>query len=116
MLDRLEDERSREAALTDRLEDVVTELEGPGLDEAILARLSEEHATVAREALGGVEEDMGVDGFFDDLTGIEEDPWDPVAESEAEIERLLREIEGCRARQEGIQAYLDALGDETAAE
>ena len=52
----LEDERAREAALVEALEDVVTELEGPAVDAEVLARLSGDQVELVREVVqGGVE-------------------------------------------------------------
>jgi len=109
--ERLEEERSREAALADELEEVVTELEGPSLDEAVLATLEPEAAAVVREVVqGGVAIDLGdEEDFFGGLEQDEEEPYDPRADLEDEIVRLQEAIVESRARQRALQAYLDAL-------
>jgi hypothetical protein len=105
----LEDERGREAALREELEDVVTELEGPAVDAAVLATLVPAEAEVARGVVqGGVAIDLGLEeDFFTDLEDAE--PYDPTAELEDEIVRLQELIEESRGRQNALQAYLDAL-------
>jgi hypothetical protein len=110
VLERLEDEQHREAALVDRLEDIVTEQEGPAIDRAAYAQLAADQVAVVREAIEGREDDDYGTSWFSELEEsaseeIEEDAFDV----EAEIARLEGEIAASRARQEALQAYLDAI-------
>jgi hypothetical protein len=108
--DALEFERARADALREQLETIVAELDGPALDEAILAAMAPEQAAVVRVELYGEEpEPLG-----DDWALPAEEETDPVldpAEQEAEIVRLQDEIEGSIRRQRAFETYLDALGD-----
>lgn len=107
----LEGERAREAVLLDALEDIVTELEGPAIDAAVLAQLTGDQVELVRGVVqGGVAIDLGLDDdFFGDLEAEDEEAVDPATELEAEIKRLQEAIEESRTRQAALQAYLDAL-------
>lgn len=115
-LEALELERARENALRERLESIVTELEGPDLDEEIFASLSPEQVEAVRPALQAAETLPPLD-----LEGVEEE-WmladagyaarDPALD-EAEIARLEGELSASAARQRAFERYLEALGRET---
>jgi hypothetical protein len=107
--EQLAEERGREAALADQLEEVVTELEGAAVDAAVLGQLSPEDAAIARGVVqGGVAIDLGLEeDFFSELD--EGDAYDPTPDLEDEILRLQDAIEESRGRQQALQAYLDAL-------
>jgi hypothetical protein len=102
----LEEERGREAALAERLEEVVAETIGPQVDEAAFARMEPDDVSVVREALEPPP-------FFDD----EEDPAYATFEADTpdengadeEIARLEGEIAASRRRQLAYERYLEAL-------
>ena len=113
--EQLEEEREREALLADQLEERLSEVEGPRIDEEVFERLSAEEAGLIRGRLGAVpgpffegeatEEEAGW------LEGLdEEDPGAARAELEDEISRLEQELETCRARQRAYARYLELLG------
>jgi hypothetical protein len=95
----LDDERGREAALAERLEDVVAESDGPRIDEQVFERLGPEDAALVGEVLDATSP-------FDE--DEEEDEPDEDA-ADAEIERLKDEIAESRRRQLAYERYLDAL-------
>jgi hypothetical protein len=107
----LEEERDREAALAERLEEVVAEEEGPRIDEAAFARMQPEDVALVRDALQAPPpfDDDGGDDFFAD------DQEDVVAGGFAEeIARLGQEIADSQRRQLAYRSYLeavDSLGD-----
>ena len=109
-LEALEFERARAAALRDRLEAIVVELDGPAIDAAVFAELSPEDVEIVRPELQSDEpEPEPADPLEIDLEG-----GDPQAEHaawlEEEIERLQREIAGSGTRQQAFERYLEALG------
>ena len=108
---RLEEEKAREAVLSEQLEEVVTELEGPGIDEIVLEQLPVEDATFVRGIVqGGVAIELGLEEDF--FAGVEDDHGDvvdPTAEMEDEIVRLREAIEESQTRQRALQSYLDGL-------
>jgi len=103
----LEEERGREQALGERLEEVVAEGEGNQIDEQAFARMDPEDVALVREAL---EEPS----FFDDdeehtdFLALEPDEQDQT-EVEEEIARLQGEIAASRRRQLAYERYLEAL-------
>jgi transcriptional/translational regulatory protein YebC/TACO1 len=102
----LEEERGREQALGERLEEVVAEGEGNRIDEQAFARMDPEDVALVREAL---EEPS----FFDDeehtdFLALEPDEQDQT-EVEEEIARLQGEIAASRRRQLAYERYLEAL-------
>jgi hypothetical protein len=107
-LEALEFERARAAALRERLEAIVVELDGPALDAAVFAELSAEDVEIVRPALQG-DEPAPVETFEIDL-----EAGDPQAEHvawlEEEIARLEQEIGASGGRQQAFERYLDALG------
>lgn len=111
----LAEQREREAALRNELEERIAEADGPALDERVFASLSPEEAKLVRDGLAGVVDDAPPpeESFW----GDEEEPWedqsaDPDslrADLEEEIARLQGELEACRARQQAYERYLQAL-------
>jgi hypothetical protein len=104
-LEALEFERARAAALRERLETVVVELEGPALDEAAFAQMTPADVEVVRPVLQAVD---------DEPEDPESEPEDgreaEIALQEAEIARLDEEIASSGRRQQAFERYLDALG------
>ena len=105
----LDDERGREAALAERLEEVVGEAHGPELDERIFERLDSEDVTLVREILQTSspfdEEDDETDAFVLELESEEPDE----DGTDSEIARLQEEIADSRRRQLAYERYLGAL-------
>ena len=105
-LEALEFERARAAALRERLESIVAELDGPAVDEAIFAQLAPEDVEVVRPALQGDEAEP-VESFEVELDDVEADT---TAWLEEEIVRLQEEIATSTGRQQAFERYLEALG------
>jgi len=101
----LESERAREEALGDRLEELVTELDGSAFDERVFAEMDPGDVEAVRAAVAG-----------DDASLYEEDePEADAAEElrayrESEAERLAQELESSRSRQRAFERYLELLG------
>jgi hypothetical protein len=104
----LDDERGREGALVERLQDVVTEGEGTRIDEQAFARMDPEDVALVREAL---EEPRLFDEGEEqaDFLAVERDETDQT-EVEEEIARLQAEIAASRRRRIAYERYLEALG------
>jgi hypothetical protein len=108
----LEFERERVQGLTEQIEAIVAEREGPRVDEETFARMAPEDVETVRALLDPasvpeLDEEDWLGGFEDADAGeepVEED--DP----EEEIARLQDEIAASRRRQEALERYLDALG------
>jgi hypothetical protein len=98
----LDDERAREVALAEQLEEVVARDESPRIDELAFARMQPEDVAVVREALG---EPLPFEGD-EDLGGTEAAELEGVDE---EIERLQDEIADSQRRQRAYASYLEAL-------
>lgn len=106
----LDDERGREAALAERLEEVVVESDGPTIDTQVFERLDPEDVEVVRAALGSPSP-------FDEEERYEDDPdafmfsfdGEGSDDTDEEIARLQQEIAGSQRRQQALQRYLDAL-------
>ena len=107
----LADERDREAALRDALEERISEADGPALDEQIFASLSPEEARLVRNGLTGVLDDETPpdEAFWGEEEEPEVDEESVQAELEEEIARLQAEVEACRARQQAYERYLQVL-------
>ena len=105
-LEALEFERARAAALRERLEAIVVELDGPAIDEAIFARLAPEDVEVVRPALQSDEAEL--------LEPLDIEVEDPRAEHtawlEEEVVRLQEEIASSSGRQRAFEHYLEELG------
>ena len=105
-LEALEFERARGAALRERLESIVAELDGPAIDEAVFAQLTPEDVEVVRPALQSDDAEL--------LEPLEVELEDPRAEHtawlEEEIVRLQEEITSSDGRRQAFERYLEALG------
>jgi len=108
VLEALEFERARAAALRSRLEAVVVELDGPAIDAAIFAELSPEDVEIVRPELQSDEPEP------DESLELDLEGGDPRAEHaawlEEEVARLEQEIVVSGSRQQAFERYLDALG------
>lgn len=106
-LEALEFERARAAALRERLEAIVAEVDGPALDESIFAKLAPEDVDVVRPALQSDDPEL--------LEPLDLELEDPRAEHtawlEEEIVRLQEEIASSDERQQAFERYLEALGE-----
>ena len=102
------EEQSREQALAERLDEIVTERVGARVDAEAFVRMEPDDVALVREVLDAPvfvdEEDEFVEPAAEE--GAEEDP---DAEAEAEIARLQSEIAESRQRQLAYQRYVDAL-------
>jgi hypothetical protein len=107
-LEALEFERARAAALRERLEAIVVELDGPAIDDAIFAELSPEDVEIVRPELQSDEPEP------DESLELDLEGGDPRAEHaawlEEEVVRLEQEIVASGRRQQAFESYLDALG------
>jgi hypothetical protein len=103
----LEDELGREAALTERLEEVVAEEEGPRIDERVFTRMQPDDVALVREALQAPSwlDDDEDDPDFLPVEGEELDQ----AGADDEIARLQDEIADSQRRQLAYRRYLEAL-------
>ena len=108
-LDELEFERERAAALHEEIARLVLELEGPGLDDQVFARLSPADVDLVRGSLQGQPVAEADDDEWFDLDGGE--PEADRRELESEISRLQAEIAASTRRQEAFERYLDALDE-----
>jgi hypothetical protein len=103
----LEDERGREEALVERLEEVVAEGEGNRIDEQAFARMDPEDVALVREAL---EEPSLFDEGEEDADFLALDPDEKDQnEVEEEIVRLQAEVAASRRRRLAFERYLEAL-------
>jgi hypothetical protein len=103
----LDEERGREEALVERLEEVVTEGEGTRIDERAFARMEPEDVALVRELL---EEPSLFDESEEetDFLALEPDEEDG-NETEEEIARLQAEIAASQRRRLAYERYLEAL-------
>lgn len=104
-LEALEFERARAAALRERLEAIVVELDGPAIDDSVFARLAPDDVEVVRPALQAGEEEP-VDSFEVELEDAEAEK---TAWLEEELVRLEQELVSSGHRQQAFERYLDAL-------
>jgi hypothetical protein len=103
----LDEERGREEALVERLQEVVTEGEGNRIVEQAFARMDPEDVALVREVLE--EPSLFDEGEEDaDFLALERDEKDE-AEVEEEIARLQAEIAASRRRRLAYERYLEAL-------
>jgi hypothetical protein len=102
----LDEERGREEALTERLEEVVTEGEGNRIDEQAFARMDPEDVALVRETLEEPSFDEGEEHA--DFLALEPDERDQT-EVEEEIARLQAEIAASRRKRLAYERYLEAL-------
>ena len=120
--DELEFERDRAGQLRDEANRLALELDGPGIDEEVFAKMPAEDVELIRDTLGTtpfVERDSAEGEEWLDFgeDPPEEEPVDEEqlaaelrAEQEAEIVRLLEEIVASERRQQALETYLEALG------
>jgi hypothetical protein len=104
----LDEERGREEALVERLNEVVTEGEGNRIDEQAFARMDPEDVALVRELL---EEPSLFDENEEeaaDFLALEPDEEDGSA-AEEEIARLQAEIAASQRRRLAYERYLEAL-------
>jgi hypothetical protein len=107
----LEFERNRTTSLTEQIEEIVAEAEGPRVDEEAFARMTPEDAEAVRAILQPEGEPLGEEdwlGFTEDSG--EPDPDDAGDGPEEEIARLEAEIAESRSRREALERYIEALG------
>ena len=100
---------SAQTLLHEEIARLVLELEGPGLDEEVFARLSPGDVELVRGSLQGRPAAEGDEDEWFELHN--EDPETDREELEAEIVRLQAEIAASTRRQEAFQRYLDALDE-----
>jgi hypothetical protein len=103
----LDDERGREAALAERLEEIVAEEEGPRIDERAFARMQPDDVALVREALETpslFEEDQDDPEFL----AVEGEALEQVGVDD-EIARLQEEVADSQRRQLAYRRYLEAL-------
>jgi hypothetical protein len=103
----LDDERGREEALVQQLEDVVTEGEANRIDEEAFARMDPEDVALVREALeepSFVDDDEEHADFLAPASDEQDD-----AEVEEEIARLQAEIAASQRRRVAYERYLQSL-------
>ena len=120
----LEFERDRAVELRNEINRLTLELEGPGIDEQVFAKMAPQDVELVRAVVqdGPLVERDDVDQDWIDF-GNEETPEDVAdqvdykqleaeyrAEQEAEIVRLQEEIVASERRQQALEAYLEALG------
>ena len=112
----LQEEREREAALAEQLDDIVAEDGASEVDEGAFALMQEEDVAIVRELFGA--------SSFDEDDEDEEDlevlvaSGDDGSESglEEEVARLEGEIAESQRRQRAYRRYLDAVDSVAAAE
>jgi hypothetical protein len=107
-LEALEFERSRAEALRERLEALVAELDGPGLDERIFTSMEPGEIEVVRPAVQAVGAELFEPGEPAEDDGAEAVEY--AAYQESEIERLAGEIDSSTRRQRAFERYLELLG------
>jgi len=115
-LEALEFERDREAALRGQLEETVTELEGPDVDEETFARMDPEDVEIVRQTLldtgHGFEEtvaDQDGEDWLDEFRIDSESPEEERQERLGEVARLEGQIKDSRRRQQALERYVEAL-------
>ena len=115
----LEFERDRAGQLHEEINRLALELEGPGIDEEVFAKMPAEDVELIRGALTRRRRPRGRRGGLARLRrrDAEEGQVDDEqlaaelrAEQEAEIVRLQEEIVASERRQQALEAYLEALG------
>jgi hypothetical protein len=117
-LEALEFERNRATGLSEQIEEIVAETEGPRIDEEAFASMTPEDAAALRTVLQLDGEPLSEDEPLpeDDWLGpaeesSESDPDETEDDAEEEIARLQAEVAESRRRQEVLERYIEALGD-----
>ncbi len=116
----LEFERDRAGQLREEINRLALELEGPGIDEEVFAKMPAEDVELIRAAVQGDRRPRGRSrrtGSTSATRRTQEDQVDDEqleaelrAEQEAEIVRLQEEIVASERRQQALETYLEALG------
>ena len=102
------EEQSRELALAEQLEEVVTEREGARVDGEAFARMTPEDVVLVQKVLETPVFLEDADETGDGEADTDLDP-DVDEEAESEIARLQSEIAKSRRRQLAYQRYVEAL-------
>jgi hypothetical protein len=90
----------------------VTELDGPGVDEALFAAMTPQEVDVVRPELQAFDPHLAPERERDAQSPADEPAPPSTAElQESEIERLQGEIEASLDRQRAFKRYLELLGD-----
>jgi hypothetical protein len=114
-LEALEFERDREAALRAQLDETITELEGPNVDEETFAGMDPDDVEIVRALL---DTGQAFDETFDEEDGEDwlaefrvdgESAEDQREEQLGEVARLEGEISDSRRRQQALERYVEAL-------
>ena len=111
----LEFERDRAGQLREEINRLALELEGPGIEEKVFAKMQAEdveliHVGVQDVEREGVQEDwLGGEAPEEDQVDDEQLAAELRVEQEAEIVRLEEEIVVTERRQQALEAYLEAL-------
>src|SRR5437763_1272194 len=108
VLEALEFERARADALREQLEAVVTELEGPAIDDGAFAQMTPAEVDVVRPVVQVAEPEPVEEEWLPEEVP---DEVDRTAELEEEILRLQRELELSRATQRAYERYIELLND-----
>ena len=115
-LDALHFERDRESSLREQLEETVTELEGPAVDEETFARMTAEDVDLVRQTLLDTGDDFGhepgtepAEDWLEEFR-IGDEPAEVDREERlSEVARLEGEIQESQRRQQALGRYLEAL-------
>jgi hypothetical protein len=107
-LEALEFERARAAALRERLESIIIELDSPAIDASVFATMAPEDVELVRPALQA-DQDEPLDASEFELE-VEDTAAEQTAWLEGEIVRLQEELAASRRREQAFERYLDALG------
>lgn len=108
-LDALEFEHSRESALVDQMDEVLTELEGSRIDETAFARMTLEDVDLVRAVLDPGHDESHEDDFDLEAALASESAAEIRLEREAERVRLEQVITASRSRQRALECYIEAL-------
>ncbi len=116
-LEALEFERNRATGLSEQIEEIVAETEGPRIDEEAFAGMTPEDAAALRAVLQldgeplSEEEPLPEDDWLGPEESSEPDPDEPEDDAEEEIARLQAEVAESRRRQALLERYIEALGN-----
>lgn len=113
--DALAEERGRESALVEQLEETVAEVESASLDEEVFARMDPEDVELVRAVLNAPPDwSLGLNDFPtgwgpEDESEDDESPEDLERALADEIVRLEEAIEQSRRRRRALERYAAAL-------
>lgn len=105
-LEAIEDERQREQALAEQLDEIVAEADGPGIDSAVFETMEPVEVRLVREVFG--EELPDSRDELESADFFEEDEEDEESVEE-EIVRLQTEIRLCKRRVRALERYIEGL-------